>query len=63
MIATNLTIAPGADQFVYAKTDFTGADDVRIGFYAPSFANCSLVNRGMSPTLISESLPARCTFA
>jgi hypothetical protein len=41
MIASNLTLAPGADQFVYAKTDFTGADDIRIGFYADASQDLS----------------------
>jgi hypothetical protein len=33
MLATNLTVAPGAYQSLTAKTDFTGADNVNLGFF------------------------------
>lgn len=33
VIASNLTVAAGAYQSVTAKTDFTGADSVNIGFF------------------------------
>lgn len=33
VVATNLTIAAGAYQSITAKTDFTGADSVNIGFF------------------------------
>jgi hypothetical protein len=40
-VATNLTLATGTDQFIYAKTDFTGVDTVSIGFYAANTQDLS----------------------
>jgi hypothetical protein len=33
LLVNNFTLAPGASQQVFAKTDFSGADKVQIGFY------------------------------
>jgi hypothetical protein len=43
-LATNITVAPGTDQFIFAKTDFTGADTVRFGFYAATTQDLSKTN-------------------
>ena len=43
-LATNLTLAPGTDQFIYSKTDFTGADSVYIGFYGAVDQDLSKTN-------------------
>ncbi len=43
-LATNLTIAPGTDQFIYSKLDFSGVDMVYVGFYGASNQDFSKTN-------------------
>jgi hypothetical protein len=43
-LATNLTIAPGANQFLYAKSDFTGVETLYVSFYGASTQDFSKTN-------------------